>query len=91
MSGIAGDDRFSEASVLLSVAGEVDGLRSPEFDRKVTDDTYLTWAGESIVTFGSFGVVGTPAVWFGKDVIPVVTIDGDVDITPRKFLDRIQN
>jgi hypothetical protein len=85
-----GDDRFAETSVLLSAADGVTGLRSPDFDRKVTDDTYLTWAGESIGTFPSYGVVGAPAVWYDKEVIPVVTIDGDVDITPGTFLTRIQ-
>ncbi|MET7288070.1 thioredoxin domain-containing protein [Streptomyces sp. NPDC005573] len=85
-----GDDKFSEASVLLSVADKVDGLRSDSFDQKITDNTYLTWAGESIGNFGSFGLPGTPAIWYDKENIPVVTIEGDVDITVQKFLGDIK-
>ncbi|MFI9601414.1 thioredoxin domain-containing protein [Streptomyces sp. NPDC052043] len=84
------DDRFSDASVLLSLAGEVDQLRSADFDQKVTDNRYMTWAGESIGTFESFGVVGTPVVWHDDEVIPVVkTIDGPC-ITAQEFLAQLQ-
>ncbi|MGW4563912.1 DsbA family protein [Streptomyces sp. NPDC004561] len=84
-----GDDRFSDTSVLLSLAGKVNGLRSPDFDRKVTDGTYLTWAGRSVGTFDSFGVVGTPVVWYDDTVIPVVKTDGGPAVTPQEFLSRI--
>jgi hypothetical protein len=33
------DDRFSDVSVLLSLADKVNGLRNPEFDTKVADGT----------------------------------------------------
>jgi hypothetical protein len=71
-----GDDRFSDTSLLLSLAGTVNGLRSPDFDQKVTDNTYMTWAGEAIGSFDSLGVVGTPVVWYDDEVIPVVKSEG---------------
>ncbi|MEU4153425.1 thioredoxin domain-containing protein [Streptomyces sp. NPDC026659] len=85
-----GEDKFSDASVLLSVANGVDGLRSSDFDRKVSGQTYVTWAGESISTFETFGLPGTPAVWYDKENIPVVTVEGEVDTDPQKFLSQIK-
>ncbi|MEW2314478.1 thioredoxin domain-containing protein [Streptomyces bauhiniae] len=84
------EDKFSQGAVLLSVAGDVDGLRSSDFDRKVSDDTYLTWAGESISTFETFGLPGTPAVWYDQENIPVTTVEGEVDTDPQKFLAAIK-
>ncbi|MGC0327176.1 protein-disulfide isomerase [Streptomyces sp. SAI-170] len=81
-----GNDTFSDTSELLTLAGQVSGLRSAEFDQKVTDDTYLTWAGEVAGDFSSFGVVGTPVFWYDDEVIPVVKIDGGPAITPQEFL-----
>ncbi|MFF4956532.1 DsbA family protein [Streptomyces sp. NPDC001222] len=84
-----GDDRFSDPSVLLSVASEVDGLRCPDFDHKVADDTYLTWAGEAVGSFPSFGVVGTPVVWYDDQVIPVVKTEDGSAVTPQEFLAQL--
>jgi hypothetical protein len=78
------DDQFADVSVLLSLADKVRGLRNAEFDRKVTDDTYLTWAGEVIGDFESFGVVGTPVVRYDDEVIPVVKPEGGPAITPPR-------
>jgi hypothetical protein len=83
------DDQFADVSVLLSLADKVRGLRNAEFDRKVTDDTYLTWAGEVIGDFESFGVVGTPVVRYDDEVIPVVKPEGGPAITPQEFLNRL--
>ncbi|MEU6579109.1 thioredoxin domain-containing protein [Streptomyces sp. NPDC046805] len=84
-----GNDDFSDASVLLSVADKVNGLRSTEFDQKVTGSTYMTWAGEVIGDFGSFGVVGTPVVWYDDENIPVEKIGGGPAITPQEFLSQL--
>ncbi|MDQ0988938.1 thioredoxin domain-containing protein [Streptomyces sp. V3I7] len=81
-----GEDKFSDTSFLLSLAGNVDGLRSADFDKKVTDNSYMTWAGEAIGNFGSFGVVGAPVIWHDGENIPVVKIDGGPAITPQEFL-----
>ncbi|WP_225823605.1 thioredoxin domain-containing protein [Streptomyces naphthomycinicus] len=83
------DDRFSDAAVLLTLAGRVDGLRSAEFDRKVADGTYLTWAGEAVGDFGSFGLVGTPVVRYDDTVVPVVHPEGGPALTPQEFLAQL--
>lgn len=85
-----GDDRFADTAQLLSVAGTVDGLRSADFDRKVTDNTYLTWAGEVIGNFDSFGVVTTPVVWYDDEVVPVVKVGDGTAITSQQFLSQVQ-
>lgn len=90
------DDRFSDPSVLLSLASKVNGLRSADFDRKVTDNTYMDWAGEVVGRFESFGVAGTPVVLYDDTVIPVVKtegleIEGGPAITPQEFLAQIQS
>ncbi|GGJ03232.1 DsbA family protein [Streptomyces brasiliensis] len=81
-----GLDRFADTSVLLSLASEVEGLRSTGFDRKVTEDTYLTWAGETVGAFASYGVVGTPVVWYDDEVIPVLRGEDEPALTPQEFL-----
>ncbi|GHE89225.1 hypothetical protein GCM10014715_52090 [Streptomyces spiralis] len=86
-----GEDKFADPSVLLSLAGEVAGLRSPEFDRDVTGDTYMEWAGETVGNFPSFGVVGTPVVWRDGEVIPVVkNVDDGPAISPEEFLAQLR-
>ncbi|MGV9564658.1 hypothetical protein [Streptomyces sp. NPDC003480] len=84
-----GIDRFSDTFVLLSLASEVGGLRSPDFDRKVTEGTYLTWAGEAVGGFASLGVVGTPVAWYDDQVIRVVKAEDGPAISPREFLARL--
>ncbi|QHA08725.1 thioredoxin domain-containing protein [Streptomyces broussonetiae] len=84
-----GDDHFADPEVLLDLASTVTGLRSADFDRKVTDRTYLTWAGQAVGEFDSFGVVGTPVVWYDETVVPVVKTEGGPALTPQEFLARI--
>lgn len=72
-----GFDRFSETSVLLDLASKVDGLRSEEFDGKVTDDTYMDWAGTTVAAFPSLKVLETPVVRFdGKDIRVAEAVEG---------------
>jgi hypothetical protein len=67
----------------------VDGLRSTGFDKKVNDKTHMTWAGEVIGEFDSFGVEGAPVVWYDDEVIPVVKIDSESCLTPQEFLAQL--
>ncbi|MEV6110455.1 thioredoxin domain-containing protein [Streptomyces sp. NPDC051940] len=85
-----GEDKFADTSVLLSLAGPVSGLRSDDFDRKVTDGTYMEWAGQSIGTFESFGTIGTPDLWYDNEQIPVVNIDGDLTLTAPDLAAQIK-
>ncbi|MFE1954480.1 DsbA family protein [Streptomyces sp. NPDC059524] len=84
-----GDDGFGVPAHLLSVAGTVAGLRSADFDAKVAQDVYNTWAAEVTGAFASFGLVGTPAVRYDDTVIPVVNVDGTAVMTPREFAEQL--
>ncbi|MEU8530082.1 thioredoxin domain-containing protein [Streptomyces sp. NPDC048629] len=84
-----GYDHFSETPVLLSAADAVDGLRSADFDRKVTEGTYLNWAGVAIADFESFGVVGTPVAWYDEQVLQVVKEEDGPAVSPQEFLAQL--
>ncbi|MFC7219193.1 thioredoxin domain-containing protein [Streptomyces polyrhachis] len=81
-----GTDSYADPSVLLSVAEKVDGLRSPAFDRKVQDGTYMRWAGESVGAFSSYGTVGTPDFRYDQEQLPVVDINGELVLSPAEFV-----
>lgn len=83
------DDRFADPAALLDVAGRVDGLRSPDFDRKVTDGTYLPWAGQVVANFAEFGILGTPVVRYDEEDLAVGGPDDTPVIAPADFLRRI--
>ncbi|MFI8370197.1 thioredoxin domain-containing protein [Streptomyces sp. NPDC085466] len=83
------DDRFADPAALLAVADEVPGLRSPEFDRKVTEGTYLPWAGQVVANFAEFGVLGTPAVRYDEEDLAVGGPDDTPVITPADFLRHV--
>lgn len=82
------EDRFSDPSALLSIAGEVGGLRSPDFDQKVTDNTYADWAAIVTAEFATYGVPGAPMVWYDKSVILGLPPG---EVTPEVFLARIES
>ena len=84
-----GYDTYSETSVLLSAADGVDGLRSADFDKKVTDGTYLTWAGTAIADFESCGVVGTPIGWYDEQLLQVVKGEDGPAVSPQEFLAQL--
>ncbi|MFG2651266.1 thioredoxin domain-containing protein [Streptomyces sp. NPDC048436] len=88
-----GIDSFSDSSFLLAEASHVEGLRSPEFDRKITADTYLSWAGDAVGSFASFNLAGTPVVWYDGAAIPVVKMEGGFErgpaFTPQEFLAQL--
>ncbi|MDI3385305.1 hypothetical protein QIS99_03605 [Streptomyces sp. B-S-A8] len=88
-----GFDRFSDPAVLLSLAGKVDGLRSPEFDGKVTAHTYVHWAGEATGAFGAYGVLETPAARLDGEELTLVRAEGGfargAAISVQEFLEQI--
>ncbi|MFF8414977.1 thioredoxin domain-containing protein [Streptomyces omiyaensis] len=83
------EDRFADPAVLLDVAGGVDGLRSADFDRKVTEGTYVPWAGQVVANFAEFGILGTPVVRYDEEDLAVGGPDGTPVIGPAGFLRRI--
>jgi protein-disulfide isomerase len=82
------DDRFSDTSFLLSLASQVSGLRSSGFDQKVSQNTYADWAAHTVADFELYGVMGTPTVWYDKEVL--LGIPAGSEITPQEFLAQIQ-
>ncbi|MFF2774194.1 thioredoxin domain-containing protein [Streptomyces sp. NPDC058052] len=83
------DDRFAEPAALLDIASGVPGLRSPDFDRKVTEGTYLSWAGQVVANFTEFGILGTPVVRYDEEDLAVGGPDDTPVISPADFLRRI--
>ncbi|MFG3268536.1 DsbA family protein [Streptomyces bobili] len=82
------DDPFSDASFLLSRASQVDGLRSAEFDQKVSQNAYANWAADAVADFETFGVLGTPTMWLDGRVVLGMPVGSTV--TPAEFLAEIQ-
>ncbi|CAM5289606.1 hypothetical protein Sdia_29910 [Streptomyces diastaticus subsp. diastaticus] len=78
-------DAFADTGTLLTLAGEVDGLRGEEFDREVREDTYLPWAREVSAAFAASGVQGTPTVLLDGTPLPVINPMGYA-VSPEAFL-----
>ncbi|MEU7517064.1 thioredoxin domain-containing protein [Streptomyces sp. NPDC042898] len=55
---------------LLRIADQVDGLRSPSFDRAVREESYRSWVADSQQAFEDSGVGGTPAVLVDGTALP---------------------
>ncbi|MFJ8252666.1 DsbA family protein [Streptomyces sp. NPDC094466] len=66
------DDAFADTGVLLRLAEEADGLRGPDFDRKVTEGFYLPWARRVSAAFETSGVTGMPTVVFDGRPVTVI-------------------
>lgn len=78
-------DAFADHGTLLTLAGEVDGLRGGEFDRKVREGTYLPWAREVSAAFEAGEVSGTPTVLLDGTPLPVINPMGYA-VSPEAFL-----
>lgn len=78
-------DAFADPAALLTHAGQVDGLRGPEFDRKVREGTYTPWAREVSAAFADSGVQGTPTVLLDGTPLPVINPMGYA-VSPEAFL-----
>lgn len=77
------DDAYASTSHLLDLAGQVDGLRGPAFDKAVKDLTYLPWVKKVSADFDRSGVTGTPTVLLNDRKLEVLTGQGAV--SPRQF------
>ncbi|WP_314619994.1 DsbA family protein [Streptomyces stackebrandtii] len=55
---------------LLRIADQVEGLRSPSFDRAVRDESYRSWVADSQKAFEASGVGGTPTVLVDGTALP---------------------
>ncbi|MFD4985034.1 DsbA family protein [Streptomyces sp. NPDC058374] len=78
-------DAFADTGTLLRLAGEVEGLRGPEFDQKLREGTYTPWAREVSAAFEAGGVQGTPTVLLDGTPLPVLSPMGYA-VSPEAFL-----
>ena len=84
------DDGFADPQTLLRLAGEVPGLRGPEFDRKVTEGEYLPWARRVSAAFETSGVQGTPTVFYDGKPVTVLNPMGYA-VTREAFLAQLED
>ncbi|MDX6362308.1 MAG: hypothetical protein QOC85_1311 [Streptomyces sp.] len=79
------DDAFAGNARLIELAGKVDGLDTPAFQKCVNDGTHDSWVVKSNSAFGAGGFTGTPTVLFGGK-----NIYADQTMTPAKLKQLVQ-
>ncbi|WP_369245934.1 DsbA family protein [Streptomyces sp. R41] len=78
-------DAFADNSKLIELAGKVDGLDTPAFQKCVNDGTHDSWVEKSQAAFKSSGFTGTPTVLFGGK-----NIYADQTMTPAKLKQMVE-
>ncbi|MGW7092858.1 DsbA family protein [Streptomyces sp. NPDC054874] len=77
------DDAFGKNSRLIELAGEVEGLDTPDFRSCVEDGEHDSWVKKSDTAFREGGFQGTPTVLLnGESVFPS---KGDEQISPENL------
>jgi protein-disulfide isomerase len=79
------DDAFANNSKLIELAGKVNGLDTPTFQKCVNDGTHNSWVVKSNSAFQSSGFNGTPTVLLGS-----TNIYADQTMTPAKLKQMVQ-
>ncbi|WP_406167754.1 DsbA family protein [Streptomyces sp. NBC_00996] len=79
------EDAFADNSKLIELAGKVDGLDTPAFQKCVNDGTHDSWVEKSQAAFKSSGFTGTPTVLFGGK-----NINSDPTMTPAKLKQMVE-
>ncbi|GGN69406.1 membrane protein [Streptomyces albiflavescens] len=79
------EDTFGNNSKLIELAGKVDGLDTPTFQKCVNDGTYDDWVAKSYAAFQNSGLTGTPTVLFGGK-----NIYADQTMTPAKLKQMVE-
>ncbi|MEU2790949.1 thioredoxin domain-containing protein [Streptomyces sp. NPDC007100] len=83
-------DALASPNTLLGIAGRVDGLRTPAFDKAVRELTYLPWAKKVAAAHNQNG---------DEDALPAVTLDGStvtvlgddgVLVSPGEFIRQVR-
>ncbi|MGW5588987.1 DsbA family protein [Streptomyces sp. NPDC003857] len=78
-------DTFGDNDKLIELAGKVDGLTTPTFEKCVKDGTHDSWVHKSNTAFQAGGFSGTPTVLLdGKNVY------GDQTMTPAKLKQMVE-
>ncbi|AVH59280.1 MULTISPECIES: DsbA family protein [Streptomyces] len=79
------DDAFADNSKLIELAGKVEGLDTPAFQKCVNDGTHDSWVVKSNAARQSSGVNSTPTVLFGGK-----NIYADQTMTPAKLKQLVE-
>ncbi|MFF3463064.1 DsbA family protein [Streptomyces sp. NPDC001984] len=70
------DDAFADNAKLIELAGKVQGLNTPAFQKCVKDGTHDSWVVKSNQAFRAGGFTGTPTVLLGgKNIYQTLTPD----------------
>ncbi|MFC7975503.1 thioredoxin domain-containing protein [Streptomyces cinereoruber] len=83
-----GEDGFADEETLLKLAGEVPGLATEAFTRKVSEGVYLPWARTVSAAFERTGVEATPTVLADGDPVAVLG-PGGYAVTPEAFFAQL--
>jgi protein-disulfide isomerase len=80
------DDAFADNGKLIGLAGKVDGLDTPAFQKCVKDGTHDSWVEKSNKAFLSGGFSGTPTVLLdGRNIYK------EDSMTPAKLKQLVQD
>ncbi|MFD5799433.1 DsbA family protein [Streptomyces diastatochromogenes] len=79
------DDTFADNAKLIQLAGKVQGLDTPAFQKCVKDGTHDSWVNKSHKAFQAGGFSGTPTVLFGGK-----NIYADQTMTPAKLKQMVE-
>ncbi|MFG2118610.1 DsbA family protein [Streptomyces sp. NPDC048710] len=80
------DDAFADNAKLIQLAGKVNGLDTPAFQKCVKDGTHDTWVNKSHKAFQTGGFSSTPTVLFGGK-----NIYADQTLTPAKLKQMVED
>ncbi|MET9295665.1 thioredoxin domain-containing protein [Streptomyces sp. NPDC003077] len=80
-------DAPASADTLLGIAGRVEGLRTPAFDKAVRESTYLPWVKKVSAAHRQDGGGALPRV--ALDGSPLVVLDGDGTPVSREEFVRL--
>ena len=79
------DDAFADNAKLIELAGKVQGLDTPTFQKCVNDGTHDSWVVKSNSAFRAGGFTGTPTVLLdGKNIYQ------DQSMTPDKLKQLVE-
>ncbi|MFJ6502678.1 DsbA family protein [Streptomyces sp. NBC_01281] len=79
------EDTFADNAKLIELAGKVDGLDTPAFQKCVNDGTHDSWVTKSNAAFQGSGFNGTPTVLLGGK-----NIYADQSMTPAKLKQMVE-
>ncbi|MBC9718628.1 thioredoxin domain-containing protein [Streptomyces sp. TRM66268-LWL] len=83
------DDKFGSTATLLELADQVEGLRTPAFNKAVKELTYMPWVEKVSQQFYEQNINGTPTVLIDGKKIRVNSGKGIESISPERFTELV--